>query len=323
MRSPRTITPWGLSLVEVVVVIAILGVVMALLLPAVQASREAARAAACRNRLRQIGLAFHHHESQFCQLPTGGWGWRWTGEPDRGFGKEQPGGWVFNILPFIEQARLREMGQGTIDPYKAQTLANAAAVAPAAFNCPSRRPNSGHPFVHPVSYVNMNRPASVARGDYAACSGDVGPDVSRGRGRGPMSLEQGDSPSYVWTETDRAGVVFRRSVVRFADVIDELSSTYLVGEKYVAAAFHSTGTAQNDDQHLLVGYDSDTLRVAAIEFPPVRDTENLDADHSFGSAHPVSFHVAMADGSIHAIAFNVDLELHRARGNRFDGKGGF
>jgi prepilin-type N-terminal cleavage/methylation domain-containing protein len=309
----------GVTLIELLVAIAILTILMALLLPAVQYCREAGRRATCRNHLRQVALATHNHESLHGHLPTGGWGWRWHGEPDRGFGAAQPGGWVYNILPFLEQTQLREAGSGARGPARAQALADAAAMPVRLFVCPSRRSSGPFPFVHSVDYHNMARPQAVARSDYAACSGDQEPDISHRRGRGPRSLAEGDSPSYVWRETDRTGVVFRRSLVGFADVTDGLTNTYLVGEKYVARGDYSTGQAQNDDQHLLVGYDSDTLRTTDLNFPPLPDGFGEASDHSFGSAHPLAFHAAMADGSVFSIAFEVDPQVHRTRGNRGDG----
>src|SRR5215468_1104499 len=93
----------GFTLVELLVVIAIIGVLIALLLPAVQSAREAARRSQCQNSLKQIATAFLNHESTQKIFPTSGWGWGWVGDPDRGYKRNQPGGWLYNILPYIEQ----------------------------------------------------------------------------------------------------------------------------------------------------------------------------------------------------------------------------
>ena len=102
----------GFTLVELLVVITIIGILIALLLPAVQAAREAARRMQCTNHLKQIGLAMLNHEQAHKQFPTGGWGWGWIGDPDRGFDHRQPGGWVYNILPYLEQDALYNLQKG-------------------------------------------------------------------------------------------------------------------------------------------------------------------------------------------------------------------
>lgn len=100
----------GFTIVELLVVIAIIGVLVALLLPAIQAAREAGRNAQCVNQLKELAAACAHHEQAHQALPTGGWGYQWVGDPDMGYGLNQPGGWMFNILPYLDQQNLHDLG---------------------------------------------------------------------------------------------------------------------------------------------------------------------------------------------------------------------
>jgi prepilin-type N-terminal cleavage/methylation domain-containing protein len=95
----------GFTLAELLVTIAIIGILMALLLPAVQAAREAARRTRCANNLKQIGLAFQTHHSAMSFFPTAGTDW---GAPPTylgggpAVGSQQGAGWGFQILPYME-----------------------------------------------------------------------------------------------------------------------------------------------------------------------------------------------------------------------------
>src|SRR5262249_25471840 len=158
----------GFTLVELLVGISIIGVLMSLLLPAVQSAREAGRRAQCLNNLHQLALASLQHEEKLRRFPNGGWGPLWVGDPDAGSGVGsatdvhkcgQPGGWIYNILPYIEQTQLHDLG---ISPPHAAAQPSArgqrGAVQVPGGSRPSRR--SGQQF--PVSTSGAAPPGAPA-----------------------------------------------------------------------------------------------------------------------------------------------------------------
>ena len=307
----------GFTLIELLVIISIMGILVALTLVAVQAARESARRVTCTNHLKQIGLATIAHQSAHRQFPTGGWGWGWQGDPDRGFGLLQTGGWPFGLLPFMEQDELRRRGSRQAPQEKRAEILIVAATPIPSFHCPSRRSATPYPFVNPLTnFFNIDRPDVLARTDYAANTGDVAQDAY---GSGPPTLQQGDGPSYKWPVNTSTGICFRRSAVRVSEVRDGLSKTYFAGEKHLIHTQYETGVPFNDDQGLFVGYDRDTLRTTALTSPPRHDSESGDSDQCFGSAHGAGFHMVFCDGAVRLIEYEIDPEIHRRLGNRADG----
>jgi prepilin-type N-terminal cleavage/methylation domain-containing protein/prepilin-type processing-associated H-X9-DG protein len=137
----RTVTSKrGFTLVELLVVVAIIGILISLLLPAVQAAREAARRAQCNNNLKQLGLACMNFESAIKTMPAGGWCAAFLGSPDRGSGLRQPGGWIFNILPYIEQGPLYNREAGKTGAVLSANAASLMSTPLSVLSCPSRRP---------------------------------------------------------------------------------------------------------------------------------------------------------------------------------------
>lgn len=299
------------TLVEILIGIAILSMLIALLLPAVQNAREASRRVACQNNLRQIALGILHHEERIEYFPTGGWSYAWVGDPERGFGAAQPGGWVYNILPFVGEANLRTAGRGQTGVVKQDTLAQANATSLPLFGCPSRSNGQPSEYAADRPPFNVDLSGPVAKSDYAINAGDTNFFL----GPGPKTLAQGDSPDYPWPSArDATGISYQRSAVPASAVLDGLSKTYLVGEKNVDWSDIDLG----NDQSIFSGHDYDLYRWTFREAPPMVD-RNGSFPFSFGSPHPAGFFMAFCDGSVHLIRYDIEPEVHRMQGNREDG----
>jgi len=139
-RPPRSQqASGGYSLIELIVAIAIVAILLAILLPAIQAVRESSRRTACNNHLRQMSLGILQHESKTGYLITGGWSPLWLGVAGRSADGRQPGGWTYNVLPYVDELPLHESVEG-VTSATAEAAYQALAVANVPlFNCPSRR----------------------------------------------------------------------------------------------------------------------------------------------------------------------------------------
>ena len=156
----------GFTLVELLVVIAIIGILVALLLPAIQAARETARRSQCNNHIKNITLAMISHENVNGFLPSGGWRGNVTGDPDLGIGNDQPGGWVFAILPYIEEQSIYDLGAGNLAVKARQDAFTQRDETPIALmNCPSRRPAAAYPHPNPSANPRANTTGYRPRGD--------------------------------------------------------------------------------------------------------------------------------------------------------------
>ena len=333
IRHPKS----AFTLVELLVVITIIGILIALLLPAVQAAREAARRLQCTNHLKQIALACLAHEENHEYLPSGGWGSGWAGDPDRGYGGRQPGGWIYNILPFLEQQALHDMGttgregKDSLDENereKRRQCGLRAATPLTVLHCSSRRSAIAYPALLPYLYYNLDIPLTgswIARTDYAACVGDCfdsTPFTNQA-----SSYADGDSRSEsCWAEqrygAGRAtGVCYLHSRLPMHEITDGSSNTFLVGEKYLDSEHYSDGIPGDDDQGWDVALDCDNVRWTNNHenFRPLQDTPSYSAHFIFGSAHAGSFHMSFCDGSVRAVNYSIDITTFSHLGNRKDG----
>lgn len=314
------------TLVELLVVIAIIGVLVALLLPAVQQARESARRTQCANHLKQLSLACLVHESNHKHLPTGGWNWNWSGDPDRGFGRTQPGGWTYTILPYMEQTTIWELGSGKTAAAKKPDLARAASSVVPGFYCPSRRLPGLYP--NPLyGTVNSDLSKLVMRTDYAGNSGTKtattsGQNMLTGivGGSDPAAFDAPgfSPPAYLEDKTFFDGVIQPLSMFTVADVSDGMSNTYIIGEKYLMPENWKTGMDATDNNPLFSGFDWDWQRWSMNG--PKLDKRGVSDWSSFGSSHTTGLNMAMCDGSVKFTNYSISPTVFTRMCGRNDGE---
>lgn len=329
----------GFTLVELLVVIAIIGILIGMLLPAVQQVREAARRSQCLNQLRQLGLGSLNFESAKMAFPSaGGAVEQFLNEQFRAERGYENSSWMYQILPFVEQ-------QNVYDQRSSVGLNAISELQVPFFNCPSRD------------------------GRFA----DLGADLFRlGDYAGVMaSHNSADWNGFAWTEQDpiddeeaavwtgilvkggqynaASGKVFKFSKIDHGSIVDGSSNTILLAEKACPVdAYSIDGTAW--DWWELRGYytgadwpvmrEFGALAVNGVtgesgtgdpfEVPVLGDSEARPGiyfrnaagrtfERGFGSSHPGTFSAVMGDGSTHSIANNADLRILDQMGKRDDG----
>jgi len=308
----------GFTLVELLVVIAIIATLIGLLLPAVQSAREAARRIQCKNNIKQLALAVLLHESNHRFFPSGGFGWQWDGDPDRGTGPDQPGGWTYAILPLMEQMSVYQMGadgqRDVITSLQRDGARDRNGIPIATFVCPSRRANKLYPRDGRPDHKNASPLSLSAAIDYAANAGShyfwtAGPPL-------PMPTSSFDWSAFIDTRFN--GVSYARSRVKINQISDGTTKTYLLGERCLNPDNYENGRDETDDFGIYEGCAWDTYRWTTN--PPFRDTRGVDRSDSFGAAHESAWHVAMCDGSVRGMGYDLDPTLHSNLGACNDGQ---
>jgi hypothetical protein len=285
--------------------------------------------------------------------PSGGWGWRWSGDPDAGTAEPQPGGWAFQCLPYLEEQGLLIVGQGLPIAQKKVQLANQKKTPVAMFYCPTRRP--AVPTYGPEDSWNADTPAGgyVGKLDYAGNGGSNHPGVNGTPGweKGPSDLtcveKYPAAPPCSWDTTGNEsnvrkrfnGAVLPRFPISIQQVTDGTSKTILVGEKYLWVRHYGIDDTQVsciDNNSAYSGYDRDNIRYAStitdnhMPYHPRNDRELPYPDlplsgqdsgcaRNFGSAHPSVWQALNCDGSVASLAFDINMQVLQNMAVRNDG----
>jgi prepilin-type N-terminal cleavage/methylation domain-containing protein len=285
----------GFSLIELLVVLTIIGLLMALLVPAVQQSREAARRTSCQSKLRQLALACHNYEDQHRVLPpgyvtatksSGSPTWCLSGATNNG------APWTVLLLPLLEEtARYRQFEMErdfTPDQNNPGSSANHLAwLQPLSkYECPSD-PRSG-------TGENNTTYVGVQGGGVENCVGGFP-----------------ERKFYL------NGLLFHNSSIRFGDIRDGSSQVFLLGETlYQSQRMGWASTAKLDSF-------ATPMTVAGADVP-INWYHNPDPNfelvsHVFGSFHEGGCHFALGDGAVRFFNENMDLAVYRQLAVRDDG----
>ena len=335
MRNRGNRQDAGFTLVELLVVIAIIGMLVGLLLPAVQQAREAARQMQCGNNLKNMGLATLNHESTNQFFPTAGWHYQYGGDPDRGFGKNQPGGWTFVLLPFLEQNAIFQLpADGDPESPNKDQIAHLQEHPIPIFNCPSRRACKCYPGsnanIRNANFGALTKDAdgraSWGKTDYAANYGGKHASCDTDRDAiAPANYAKGTeyAKNRSWPNTTGNGVILTLGAVRIGEIRDGTTNTYLIGEKYLIPDYYEIYGDYSDDNGLYIGTDCDLVRMTyqSTAHQPLQDRAGFGKfSFAFGSCHAGAFGMAMCDGSAQRVSYSIDLETHYLLGVRNDGK---
>ncbi len=357
-RSNCKDTRFAFTLVELLVVIAIIGILIGMLLPAVQSVREAARRTQCANNLRQIALSVHNFESAQTRFPTNQIG---SGMPDGNGGYETGHySWLVPLLPFVEQSNLHQsfaLGQnnGDEDGYKvSSTHPNAAAVNTLVptFLCPSDQPNLENEIIlgsanpAPGSYAANAGWPSYATGyegerqtpgsfngviplehpsaDVAWHShGDVGLDsITDGTSNTAMISERLIQPSNSGDAIDEGDTRVRSLCIQpWYETLSEINAQLSSTHAHILESAH-IGRSWSSGYPLVAPTYMHVQTPNGLMGHYANDGSINEGDFVItpGSRHVGGVNLALADGSMQFITDQISEEVWWALGSRNDGR---
>ena len=190
----------------------------------------------------------------------------------------------------------------------------------ALLHCPSRRAVRLY-IATPQKWMNRNSHPVTGGGamtDYAINTGHTGfPAYFAGPAASIDLARDDDYTGWHQGMSRLTGISFERSEVKRAHIRDGTSNTYLLGEKYLTPDGYS-GNVHGDVETWGTGFNDDMHRTAQV--PPLRDRAGYATGIPFGSAHIHGLNMAMCDGSVRAIGYNIDSKTHQHLANRQDGQ---
>lgn len=321
----------GLTRIELAVVLAVLAVLVALLLPAIQRSRESARQQQCKSRLKQLGLALHNYHDTFNLFPPG-----YVMSVD---GVYHGWGWELMLTPYLDARPFYSLVAGAL-PNGLQSLPSQSELSyfDSCFNCPCEvgLPQVEHAIVCASSVVDgVVTPGTFdwknhfGRSTYFGNAGylqhEVGglkPDAS---GEPPAaepfvnagSIGNSGStfsiPHRYLDQKNFRGVFGQNSKVGLRDMIDGTANIFMVGERYTPT--HSN--AGSVGHGILIGVpDCTTAAGLAMAFGDTSIKLNAGARQraettGFGSTHTGGAHFLMADGSVRFVSNQIEITRFR------------
>jgi len=311
MKSPprRPRNHRGFTLIELLVVIAIIGVLVGLLLPAVQQARESARRSSCTNQLKQLALALHNYANSQKKFPAGtqsannvtGYPTNWCKSYSA---NEARASWTVLILPFLEQTAMYDSAS-----FDSRFTSSSNVPGLSGNDTLFHRPNPS--FWCPS---DINSAADSNRTNYYGVQGG---------GATPSCANQGNNRVFYVD-----GVLIHNKQIGFHEITDGTSNVFMLGE----SKYCLTPTGRPDGIHTgwasgakLDSFGSPYVCAAAKEqinsisgSGGDRDTLNI-MTRLFGSFHPGGCSFAFADGSVTFISDSISLQIYQQLAGRGDG----